>query len=149
MLKIVVDRLKEHCLAIDEKLDPVFMDINEDELKFSFPIEIHGFASITADYFVLKLNIKTFVLMPCTICNKLTKVKIIVHDFTYTEDLANVKGPSIDCSIPLREGILLELPLFAECDDMCKERKNINHYLSKESTISQKMNFPFADLHLK
>jgi uncharacterized metal-binding protein YceD (DUF177 family) len=149
MFKIFINEIQHQSLLIEERLPPSFMNIMENDLQFNDPIIIQGHASITDNYILLQINLLSYAIMPCSICNKPTKVKINLKNLSLTEDLANVKESFVDFSSQLREAILLELPHFIECDGLCKERKNINKYLTKDKNIIKKMNFPFADLHLK
>ncbi len=142
---IYVDRLKDGQVeAVDETLPPTFLEIDEEDLVFAKEVRIHGEAYLAEDHLVINLKVETFASMPCQICNKSTEFLLQVKDFTHTEELKEIKSALYDCGQLLREAILLQVPLFIECQkNSCPERKNVNKFLHKPS---DSVYFPFADL---
>ena len=147
---INIDRLKDgKTLHIEEDVDSSFLDINENELKFDPQIHVKGDASLADDHFVLRLQAKAKGYLPCTICNGMTAIPIRVENFYFSLPLVELKSPIFDYSEPLREALLLELPLYVECrEGLCPEREKIKVYLKKkdDSEDTSSTHFPFSDL---
>ncbi len=133
--KIFVHRLKEgQTEKIVEDLSPDFMGIHEAELVFQSPIKIEGQASVAENALVLRLKIETEARMPCSICNRDVKVKILIPDLCYTEELINIKSGVFDYQEVVREEILLGVPLIAECNQGdCPERALLAKYFTKST----------------
>ena len=148
--KIYVDRLSAGQVEkIEESFDPVFLDIEEEDLKFEVPIQVSGEAYITDEYLIIHLKVQTSAKMPCSICNEMISVSIFLKNFYHIQSLSEVKGVIFDYSLSLREAILLELPKYVECGGgTCLERKNIAQYLKKDNELPEDNHtyFPFADL---
>ncbi len=98
---------------------------------------------------ILRLKAKTIAKIPCSICNELVTVPIEV-DVSHAEPLEEILsifpfGPL------LREDIFLQLPKFAECQNNCPERKNIQKFLKTPASPARSESeggsqFPFAGL---
>lgn len=131
--KIFVHRLKEgQKEAINESFDPAFMQIEEDELAFSVPVEVQGEAECSLEALVLRLAVVTQATMPCAICNDEVQVDVKIPDFCHMMELREVKGDVFNFSGVLREAILLELPPTAECNaGQCPERASLAKYFSR------------------
>lgn len=147
---IHIDRLKDgKTLHIEEDVGSIFLGIDEEELKFQDKVEVKGEAYLADDHFVLKLKANTKCSMPCTICNEMTKLSLVVENFYFSLPLVELSGPIFDFAEPLREALLLELPLYLECQDgKCPERENIKVYLKKKPTSddTSSTHFPFSNL---
>lgn len=134
--RIYVHRLKD---GVEEKiletLPPDFLEVCEAELAFPEPVILKGTATMTDSMVVLYFNIETVAVMPCAICNQECRVKIVIRNFCHTEKLSEIKGGVFDYRKVLREGILLELPYTAECNEgCCPERSTLAKYLIQESS---------------
>ena len=131
-------------------LDPSFLDIHESYLLFKEPIHYQGETYLADDHLIIHLNIKTNAELPCSICNKLIQVPIVIADFYHTELLTELNSHIFDFTGPLRETILLAVPPFTECNNgNCLERGTISQYFKKEKTdpsAKENIYFPFADL---
>lgn len=153
-LKIYIDRLKEGQIEqIAEVLPPDFLDIHEEDLAFSEPVTLSGKAYLAEDHLVLNLCVKTEASIPCCICNELVKVPVVLDNFYHTVALEDISSPVLDYGADLREAILLQTPLFAECSGgNCPEREEVSKYFKQNSpTANQKdgavpTHFPFANL---
>ncbi|MBS0605236.1 MAG: hypothetical protein JSS60_09420 [Verrucomicrobia bacterium] len=150
-LKIYIDRLKGgHTHKIEETLPPEFMDLDDDELLFEEPIHVSGDAYLADDHLIIHLNITTSALLPCSICNDAVETPIAIKNIYLTEPLAEIKGAIYDCAEQVRETILLQTPLFTECNNgKCPERESIKKFLKPEEKPSAPgdiVHFPFADL---
>ena len=129
--RIFVYRLKDGSEEkLSETLPPDFMEVHEAELAFKAPVIVQGRATVTDDVLILRLNIETEACMPCSVCNQESIVKIKINNFCHTEKLSEIKGGVYDYRSALREGILLELPLTAECNGDCPERASLAQYLN-------------------
>jgi uncharacterized metal-binding protein YceD (DUF177 family) len=133
--KIFVHRLKDgHQEKIVESLSADFLDIHEAGVAFKSPVNLKGSAAVTDDMLVLLLTVETEATLPCAICNQDVQVKISIPDLCHTERLADIKGGVFDYREVLREGILLELPYTAECNDGdCPERADLAKYFTNNS----------------
>ncbi|SRR5581483_8960892 len=150
-LKIYIDRLTGgKTQEIDETLAPDFLDIHESELSFKDPVHIKTEAYLADDYLVAPLNIETFAWLPCSICNESIRIPISIKNFPMTQPLAEINGAIFDLVEKAREIILLQTPLYTECNGgKCPERENIKKFLKAEEKPSNPADinyFPFADL---
>ncbi|MEM8728085.1 MAG: hypothetical protein AAGE99_05205 [Chlamydiota bacterium] len=127
---------------IDETLSPKIIDIDEEDLRFKHPIRLSGKAYPVRDRLMIQLKIETEVEIRCLICNEPTPKKIIIPCFYHTKEIATIKGDIYDCTNPVREAVVLEIPSFVECMENCPKRLELKNYLSKGET-----RLPFADLN--
>lgn len=147
VFKIYIHRLTEgRTEKIRETLDPTFMDISEADLVFDSPIEVSGEAEMASTTLVIRLNVDTEIAVPCSICNNLTRVKISVRDYCHTEDLSDIKGGIFEYQNVLREAILLEVPLTAECSGNCPEREKLAIFFSSRKKKEDDEYHPFENL---
>lgn len=147
--KIYIDRLNvgdEE--VIEETFNPDFMEIDEKELSFPFPIHVFGKAYLTKEDLFLDFSLSTFALMPCAICNEMSKVPIKIEHFSHTENLKDIHGGIFNFKNLIREALLLELPLAIKCQgDNCPEQEYVLKYMKKNKGDEEKRSFhPFADL---
>jgi uncharacterized metal-binding protein YceD (DUF177 family) len=142
-MKIYIDRLKEgQTLKIDESLSPDFLDVHEKDLLFAEPVRLEGEAYLANEHLILHLNIETTARLPCAICNDPVNLRISIKNIYLTEPLAEIKRAVFEVTEEVRESILLQTPLFTECNGgKCPERENLKPFLKEDVT-----NFPFADL---
>lgn len=142
---IYIDRLKEgEDKVLNESFFPGFIDIQEAELEFNKPILVKGKAYLTNESLVLNLMIEAEATMPCAICNEDVRVPIVIKDFSHIEEFKNIRGGIFNFKDILREAILLEVPLIAECTNgNCPEREFVAKYLTKEKKEEK---HPFSDL---
>jgi uncharacterized metal-binding protein YceD (DUF177 family) len=135
---------------MEEVLPPDFLDIHDEELAFNEPVHVGGEAYLADDHLVIHLSIKTTAQMPCAICNNTVLLPIAIKDLYLTHPLDEIKNPIYDLSEEVRENILLQAPLFAECNlGKCPERENVKKFMKSgdPSKKSEEMSqFPFADL---
>ncbi len=148
-LKIYTDRMRDgqgdsfKGTVVTDALIP-----KEPDVTFSDTIELSGEAYSAGDHLILKLKAETFAWLPCAICNEPVKTPIILSDFYHTEPLESISNGVFDFSELLRNDLLLELPLFAECQGKCPQREDIKKFLTKtnEKDSSQHAQFPFSGL---
>lgn len=153
LLKIYVEQLrggKNWPLHAD--LAPDFLQIEEEELAFKDPVRIDGEAYLAQDELVVQVSIKTKAEVPCCICNDVFKLEISVPKLIQVEPLEGIKRGYFDISELLREAILLEVPLIAECHEgKCPKRKEIERLLlgsSHEKFVEEQGYRPFENLTL-
>jgi uncharacterized metal-binding protein YceD (DUF177 family) len=148
-LKIYIDRMQGgQSHKIDETLPPEFLEIDEKDLLFDEPIALKAEAYIADDHLIIQLNAETSAYLPCSICNEPVQLPIVVKDATTTKPLSEINGSVFDLSGEVRESLLLQTPLFAECSGgKCPERESLKKFLkSGQDNDDEDVNFPFADL---
>lgn len=135
--KIFVEQLREgQEEEIQEEFPPKFLDVHERDLKFSVPVKIAGQAYLADDMLVIHLDIKTMATIPCLICNEPVNIAIEIKGFYHAVPLKEIKGGIYDFSEILRETILLDTPLLAECNDgQCPQRQTLKKYLKEENIL--------------
>ncbi|MBI5346513.1 MAG: hypothetical protein HZB76_05165 [Chlamydiae bacterium] len=145
--KIYIDELQNDNLKIEKSLSPDFLASSDPELKFVSPVQIVGYACISEDFMILRLQVNSSISMPCSICNEFTSFQVKV-DFCHSEELKNIKNV-FDFQEILRESIMIEIPLFTECDGNCPERANIKKYLKTNSPTKggNLLYFPFSEIN--
>ncbi len=151
--KIYIDRLKNgHVEKIRETVSSAFLDIHEEELSFPQDVEVAGEIYLADEHLVGHFFLQTAALIPCSICNEPVKIPIVIEDAYITVELAEVHTAIYDLSDELREAILLQVPLFSECNEgKCPVREQIKGFLHPESPEKAQakpnvVHFPFADL---
>ena len=145
--KIYVDRLREGQQESFEgdALSSVFFT-EEKDLIFNEHIHCKGEAYIAGDHLVLKLDVKTTVKIPCTICNEWTEIPLTISNFTHTEPLEEISSGIFDFSEMIRTDLLLALPQFAECRGNCPERESVKNFIRSPSDLPEGAHFPFSGL---
>lgn len=148
--KIYVEQLRDgHIEGIKEELPPSFLDLHESDLIFEDKVDIEGEAYLAEDNLMLHLKVITFAKIPCSICNEPVKIKIALGNYYHAEPLVNIKSGIFNFQEVLREGILLETPLFVECNEgKCPQREEMKKYLKhpKDNESEEEGYQPFADL---
>lgn len=149
-LRIYIDRLRtQGTEKIEESVSPDFIGVQEKDLRFEDPIQISGEAYLAQDELVIQLTVSTTATMPCAICNQSVPVPITAK-VMHVEPATGFKRGTFDLGETLREAILLEIPLVAECNaGQCPSRKDMERYLKKQkgSGLDAGDGYqPFADL---
>jgi uncharacterized metal-binding protein YceD (DUF177 family) len=150
-LKIYIDRLKGgHAHPFDEILPPNFLNMEDDEILFKDPVAVKGEAYLADEHLIIHLSIETFAYLPCSICNDLVHMPIRVKNIYLTESLNAIKGAIYNLEEQIRETVLLQTPLFTECNNgNCPEREALKKFLKPEekpSASSDITHFPFANI---
>ncbi len=148
--KIYIDRLSQGKVhKIKDVFPSDFIGINESELKFEKPVGITGEAYIAEGEgeLVLHLSVKTEALVPCSICNEMSPVEIVLDNLYEVIPLEDIKGAIFDFSQVVREEIILKLPTAHECSGgKCPKRKEYTKYFKTEASDIEEGYHPFADL---
>lgn len=152
--RIYTEQLREgNVEQIDEVLNPEFLDIHERDLAFNAPVKIKGQAYLADDMLVLHFDMETIATLPCVVCNEPVSVEIVIKGFYHAVPLLEVKTGVYDFRDLLRETILLETPLLAECQQgKCPQRQELKQFFKKEDPSGSKNEEeegyrPFADLN--
>jgi uncharacterized metal-binding protein YceD (DUF177 family) len=150
-LKIYIDRLNGgQTQKIEETLAPDFLELDEEDLVFDDPVTLQGEVYIANEHLVIHLNIATFAYLPCSICNDAVHSPIVIKSLYLTRALSEIHGAIFDLADEIRESVLLQTPLFVECDKgKCPERDNLKKFLKPNQNIpevGEDTHFPFADL---
>lgn len=145
---IWIDRLKSgQTQKITESLSPDFLKINEEDLKFTAPVQVQGDAYLSDDELIIHLKASTQAMMPCVICNQLITIALVLDDFYHAQPINEIPGAIFDFQEPLREALLLELPRYVECNQgKCPDRPAMAPYLCSNKQQKQEIHFPFSDL---
>lgn len=153
--KIYIEQLREgYVETVSESFSPEFLDVHEKDLEFVDPVLVNGEAYLAEDMLVLHVDIKTFCMIPCAICNEPVKVEIAIDGSYHAVPLDEIKGGVFNFQEIIRETILLEAPLLAECNQgKCPQRGSVQKYLKNEGASRVKNGEedgyqPFADLDL-
>ncbi len=149
-LNIFVEQLSEgEPKKVNLSLPSDMLGVQENDLILESPISISGEIYITDHHLIIHLTAKTKAKMRCSICNELTDISL---DATIYESLpiSELKSSIFDYSSLIKEELLLQLPLFCECQGNCPERIHLKSFLKeaqpKKNTSSETTHFPFADL---
>ena len=149
---IYSDQLKEGGIEyLDETFPPSFLDVNERDLSFTSPVMLKGQAYLAEDTLILNLNIQTVATISCLVCNEPVQLKIEIDNFYHAVPLQEIKSGVYNLRELLRETILVETPLLAECHNgKCPQRQELKKYFKKENPLTLKNgeegHNPFADL---
>ncbi len=145
---IYLDRLKDGQTAnLKEVIPADFLDVHEEELSFSPKVSIEYEAYLADEHLVIYYSASTKGFMPCSVCNKKVEFSLAVDQEYHTESLENFRARVFDASLVIREGLLLQVPPFIECNEgCCPERSSIAAYLKKPAQAEEKTHHPFADL---
>ncbi len=141
-LQIPIDCLKnDNIYKFEKNVSFEELDIDQEkELKFTKPLFIEGKAYIASDTLILALNIKFYISIPCSICNKFFEKVFIIKNLHITEKLSKIISV-YDFKDEIRNACFLEIPSYIQCSENCHEINNIKKYLNVT-----KENFPFSKL---
>ncbi len=153
--KIYVDRLKNgNSEKFNETVEPAFLDIHEEELAFEENVQIKGEAYLADDHLVAHFSIETSAYLPCSICNEAVRIPLSIKDSYNTTPLTEIHSGIHDLTNEIREAVLLQVPLFTECNGgKCPERENMKKFFTPSPQADQPqgqsptVHFPFADLN--
>ena len=136
---IYIDRLGDgEVEALDEEVDPDFLEVTDGNLFFSEKIAFHGNAYVAETHLILSLNISTHFQTYCKICNEQITLPFSLEGLYITEEIENIPHKIFDLRETLRDAILLEIPLYSECEGGCLMRKDLNKYLKQDSVLTFK-----------
>lgn len=142
--QIYIDRLKEGKeLQIEETVSSKFLEVDDDSLSFRDDVKIRGKVYLTDEYLILQLSITTKALLPCIICNEMKETPVEIDEFYHGELITQIKDKIFNFTEKVRDAILLEVPLYYECNSgNCPKRDEIKSYFKKENSANP---IPFSD----
>lgn len=146
--RLYIDRLRKGQVEkISGPFSPSFLGM-EEELKFPFPVEAEGEAYLSEEHLIIRLKASVRALLPCCVCNEWTEITLKAEDFYHTVPLEEIKGALYSFEEPLREALLIEIPLYAECTQgKCPKREAIAPYMrQKKARSGEDTYFPFSQL---
>jgi len=131
-LQIYLERLKE---GVSEKIECVVpssqLDLSDDDVSFEDPVTLSGETYLASDHLIIRLQVTATAVLPCSICNDPVSIPITLSPFYHTEETDRLPSATFDYGQELREAILLETPLFAECNQgNCPHRKTIARFMT-------------------
>lgn len=150
--KIYVEQLRDgHIEKIEESFLYDILDVHDKDLDYQDNIDVKGEAYLAEDNLILKLNVSTLAVLPCTICNDPVKVEVKIEGLYHAVPISEIKGAVFNFKEILREAVILETPAFAECKGNCPHRKEVGKYLKKappkgEGKSDDEGYQPFSDL---
>ena len=149
-LKIFIEQLQEgEQEKVNLTVSSEFLDIQETDLIFDSPVSIEGEVYVTDHHLIIHVDAKTKAKIRCAICNDLTESSLAAQVYE-SLPLSELDSSIFDYSSLLKEELLLQIPLFTECQGSCPERSNLKSFLKdappKKASLPSTTHFPFADL---
>ncbi|CCB91828.1 putative uncharacterized protein [Waddlia chondrophila 2032/99] len=149
--KIYVDQLRDGKIeSVGCFFPPEMMDVQDDALAFDARIHVKGEAYVSDHALILHLDLHASAVIPCSICNASVDTPVVVKGIYHLVPLDEIKGHIFDIREVVRENILLNTPLFSECNEgNCSERQFLKKYLKSDEDLQQKPfegQQPFKDL---
>lgn len=128
---IYVDRLKSGKVEkISGALSSSDLGFVETELRFPEEILVSAEVYLSEEHLVMHVDVQTHVLVPCSICNELFPISIVVSKHYHTEPLDEISSRGVDLKREIRDVLLLQVPQFAECNQRkCPERAQLSSFL--------------------
>ncbi len=146
LFTIHIEQLKEGRRAkIEFEVGPEFLDVQEED-TFKAPVILKGEAYLADGALILRLDIITEASVPCAICNGEVEVPIHLLGLYYSEETSAIRGGIFHYKNLVREEILLDLPLKAECGGSCPERNEVVKYFAKGDPEMVDRYHPFKDI---
>ena len=150
--KIYLSQLKDgQTQTIDLETDPSFLEVDEPELVFKEPVFARGEAYLAGDELIIRMNVKTVAMIPCTICSEPVNIPVSSQGFYHTVPLGEIKGNEYHFQDLIRENLLLEVPAFVECSGgSCPERAQLKKYFKQNdgNESHEDGHQPFSNLSL-
>jgi uncharacterized metal-binding protein YceD (DUF177 family) len=136
--KIYVEQLRDgHIEKIDEVFPSDILGVHEKDLDYEDDVLVKGDAYLAEENLILNLSISTFAILPCTICNEPVRVKVEVNRLYHAIPLEEIKGGVYSFKELVREAVILESPVFAECEGKCPRRQELARYFRKKVPPSE------------
>jgi uncharacterized metal-binding protein YceD (DUF177 family) len=134
VFNIYIDRLSEGSIEkIDESISGDFLELTDGNLFFPENIDFQGKAYLADSHLILTLDISTQYQTYCKICNELITLPFTLEGLYITEEIGNIPSKVFNLKESIRDAILLEIPLYSECEGGCPMRKDLNQYFKQES----------------
>ena len=146
-LHIYIDRLKSgQTEKISESLSSDFLEIDEPDLAFDKIFKVEAEAYLANDHLIIQFTLNISALIPCSICNVMTKNILKLDNTCFSIALSEIKGAVFDFTDEIRSTILNSVPSFSECNQgNCPDRPTLKKYLKPPVKDAAKdVYFPFA-----
>src|SRR5262245_26778924 len=133
-LLVYIERLREGKVEwIEEKIDPVRLDIQEEGLICKEPIDVTAEVYLVDTWLIVKMSFSACVMLSCSFCNEPFVFPIEVKDVQFEETLEEIHGAVFDLLPLIREALLLEIPFYPQCGHtVCRNRNEVEKYLKKK-----------------
>lgn len=134
--------------CFQEALDPSVLELQEgDELSCASEVRVAGRVYRASEWFVVEGRIEAALKMPCMLCNEPFELTIVIPSWRVEVAADAVLNGTLDLTGPLREEILLEVPLFARCGGgECRNADTIRQYLRPAECTREEAHQPFLSL---
>lgn len=150
-LPIYTDRLQHgHEEPLVGSYSPEFFEIpygktqDEDLLHIS-PIAIHARFYLAGDYVIGNVSATMTLSLRCATCADIFSRELALEHSIIEAPLKEIKSNTWDVLEPIREEILLQLPLYPLCGGgVCKNRKEVSKYFTQDTKEDHFQ--PFKDL---
>ena len=139
VFNIYIDRLNDGGVeTIDAEVDPDFLDVSDGNLFFPEKVQFHGSAYLADSHLILTLDLSTHFQTYCKICNELIVLPFSLKGLYITEEVENIPSKIFNLKDSLRDALLLEIPLFSECEGGCLMRKDLNKFFKQDPVLTLK-----------
>lgn len=128
---IYIDRLGKAEETFAFECGPNFLEVNDNLINFDQNAKIEGRAYLADEHVIISVKVHSNALIPCKICNKEINLPIALKDVFITEELSNISNKVFNFQEPLRDAILLEIPLYEECEGSCPNRSELKKFLKE------------------
>lgn len=134
LLKIYIDRLRNgQTERFEGQAAPAILELEDPEVQALCPIDFSVKAYLSYNELIVDLMVKTYVTIPCALCNEKESICIEVRHHQEVIPISEIKGQIYDITQLLREAVILNLPSFIRCGkDHCKNLQTIEKYLSNK-----------------
>ncbi len=102
------------------------IDSGGENISFSSPINVKGSIERNDNVFLIRGEVQTEVILQCSRCLRTVKYPLstafsqMYSETGEGEDVLPIRGDRIDLNVPVKESILLELPIKVLCSEDCK-----------------------------
>lgn len=137
--------------SLELEMPASYMAVDDPALAFKAPVFAEGEAYVAGDELIMHLDAKTEAIIPCSICSEPVIIPLECNGFYHAVPLSEIKGNFYDFRDIVRENLLLEVPLTAECGGKCPERANLKQYFKQgesKTDPDEGQQRPFSNLSL-
>ena len=135
LFQINIDRLNSgEVEKIKVNADPSFLKVDDGAYQFPNTINISGQSYVANDILILNFDIKLTYFSFCKICNEKIESPLELENLYITEEITNIKTKKYNFIESLRSAILLELPMFNECNGNCPKRAELKKYIKGDTS---------------
>lgn len=132
--KIYIDRLSNGRIeTLSKSLSPKFLEVSDGNLEFPEMVSIEGVAYLAEDHLVLAIDLATEYKTHCKICNEWISLPFIAKGVYITEELEKIPSRVFDFESAIRDTILIEIPLYGECNGNCSMREDLKKFFVSEA----------------